>query len=82
MVKQRALAVELIEQGHVRLNKARVVKPGHGVRPGDILTIALGARVRVLKIRDVASRRGTSAEASKLYEDLAPPSSVPEKDSA
>jgi ribosome-associated heat shock protein Hsp15 len=82
MVKHRALAVELIEQGHVRLNKARVIKPGHAVKVGDVLTVAIGAHVRVLKIRDVANRRGPYAEASKLYEDLAPPSSEAQKDGA
>jgi ribosome-associated heat shock protein Hsp15 len=73
MVKHRPLAVELIEQGHVRLNKVRVAKPGHAVKPGDVLTVTLGAHIRVLKVVDVASRRGPYAEACRLYEDLAPP---------
>jgi ribosome-associated heat shock protein Hsp15 len=73
MVRHRPLAVALIEQGHVRLNRIRVAKPGHAVKPGDVLTLAIGADVRVLKVVDVASRRGSFAEASKLYEDLAPP---------
>jgi ribosome-associated heat shock protein Hsp15 len=82
MVKHRAGAVELIEQGHVRLNKVRVLKPGHAVKAGDVLTLAVGARIRVLKVKDVASRRGPYAEAVKLYDELSPAPSVAEKDSA
>jgi ribosome-associated heat shock protein Hsp15 len=82
MVRHRALAVELIEQGHVRLNKVRVTKPGHAVKPDDVLTLAIGSRIRVLRIKDVANRRGPYAEAAKLYEDLEPPSSASEKDGA
>jgi ribosome-associated heat shock protein Hsp15 len=82
MVKHRALAVELIEQGHVRLNKVRMSKAGHAVKPGDVLTVAIGTQIRVLKVKDVANRRGPYAEAVKLYDDLVPASSVPEKDGA
>ncbi len=81
-MKHRTLAVELIEQGHVRLNKVRLTKPGHAVKAGDVLTLAIGAHVRVLKVVDVASRRGPYAEACKLYEELVPPSFAGEKDRA
>ncbi len=43
------MAAELVEAGHVRLNRAKVTKPGHVVRPDDVLTIAVGGHVRVLR---------------------------------
>jgi ribosome-associated heat shock protein Hsp15 len=67
VVKTREDAQRLIETGHVRLNRVKVVKPGHTVKPGDVLTIALNARVRVLEITALAPRRGDAASARLLY---------------
>ena len=71
LVKTRVLAVRLVEAGDVRVNRLRVAKPGHDVKPGDVLTILLHGHVRVLRIRGLAPRRGASAQAVTLYEDLA-----------
>ena len=35
-----------MKAGRVRVNGVRVTAPGQPVRPGDVLTIALDARVR------------------------------------
>ena len=40
------------------------------VRTGDVLTIALDRRVRVLKVLDFAERRGAAGGGAALYEDL------------
>ena len=82
VVKQRPLAAELVEAGHVRLNRAKVTKPGHVLCPDDVLTIAVGGHVRVLKVKDLGTRRGPFAQACQLYEDLAPAPSRDEKDRA
>jgi ribosome-associated heat shock protein Hsp15 len=42
------------------------------VRAGDVVTIALDARVRVLKVAGFALRRGSAPEGQSLYEDLTP----------
>jgi ribosome-associated heat shock protein Hsp15 len=81
-VKQRPTAAELVEAGHVRLNRAKVTKPSHVVRPDDVLTIAVGGHVRVLKVKDVGTRRGPFAQACQLYEDLTSGPSRDEKDRA
>ena len=70
VVKARTGAAALVEAGHVRLNGAREKAPGHAVKLGDILTIALDNRVRVLKVTGFAERRGDAAAARGLYEDL------------
>ena len=70
LVKTRTLAAELAASGHVRLNGKRIAAPGRAVRPGDVLTIALTSSVRVLRIIDLAARRGGSGEAKRLYDDL------------
>jgi ribosome-associated heat shock protein Hsp15 len=77
IVRTRSAAAALSASGHVRLNGARVEAPAKPVRAGDVVTIALDARVRVLKVTAFAPRRGDAAAGQALYEDLAPPSSAP-----
>ncbi len=77
MVKTRSLAQDLAEAGHVRLNRVKVTKPGHDVAVADVLTVALGQRVLVLKVLGFAERRGAYSEARLLYEDLSPPRDAP-----
>ena len=70
VVKARSRAAVLIEAGHVRLNGTRETAPGHAVKAGDVLTIALDRGVRVLKVLGFSQRRGDAAAARVLYEDL------------
>jgi ribosome-associated heat shock protein Hsp15 len=42
------------------------------VRLGDVVTIALDRRVRVLKVQDFAARRGSSDLAHTLYLEVNP----------
>jgi ribosome-associated heat shock protein Hsp15 len=72
VVKSRTMAAGLIEGGKARLNRSKVLKPSQGVRTGDVLTVAVGPTVRVLKIRALGERRGPPTEARALYEDLTP----------
>jgi ribosome-associated heat shock protein Hsp15 len=70
VVKARTSAAELVERGHVRINGVRETAPGHAVKPGDVLTIALDRSVRVLKVIGFSERRGDASAARALYEDL------------
>ena len=69
-MKARTSAAALVESGHVRINGVRESTPGHAVKPGDVLTIALDRSVRVLKVIGFAERRGDATAARVLYEDL------------
>jgi ribosome-associated heat shock protein Hsp15 len=44
--------------------------PGHSVKTGDVLTIALDRTVRILKVTGFCERRGDAAAARVLYDDL------------
>ena len=68
--RTRETAQDIIAGGKVRLNGARVRKPGHVVRPGDVLTLAMGGNVRVVTVLSLAERRGDAPEAQRLYEAL------------
>ena len=72
MVKARTSAAQLVEKGRVRINGVRETAPGHAVKPGDVLTIALDRNVRVLKVIGFSERRGDASAARVLYEDLQP----------
>ncbi len=71
-VKTRALAAKLCAGG-IRIDGVLVEKPGAMVRPGQVLTFALGRHVRVVALVAIGVRRGPPGEAQALYRDLAPP---------
>lgn len=73
VVKTRTLGQTLAASGHVRLNGRKIDDPAQPVKAGDVLTIGLHGRVRILKVLEFAERRGSFAVASQLYEDLSPP---------
>jgi ribosome-associated heat shock protein Hsp15 len=69
---QRAACVRLVETGLVRLNRQPTDKPHALVRPGDVLTVPVGSRVRVVRVVALSARRGTAADAATLYEEVPP----------
>jgi ribosome-associated heat shock protein Hsp15 len=71
--RTRSMAAELISAGGVRIDGRPGAKPASSVRPGQVLTFALGRHVRVIRVRAVGERRGPAVEAQALYEDLSPP---------
>ena len=73
VVKTRPDAAALVEKGSVRINGEREKSPGHAIKLGDVVTIALDGRVRVLKITDFSQRRGDAAAGRALHDDLQPP---------
>ncbi|MCC8958505.1 RNA-binding S4 domain-containing protein [Bradyrhizobium sp. Pear77] len=70
LVKARTSAAELVASGHVRINGTREKSPGHAVKAGDVVTVALDNSVRVLKVMGFAERRGDASSARVLYQDL------------
>ena len=66
IVKSRTLAQALIERGKVRLNRVRIEKCAQSVKAGDVVTISLGPKVRVLEIAALGTRRGPAPEAVQL----------------
>jgi ribosome-associated heat shock protein Hsp15 len=72
-VKTRSLAARLCVEGRIRIDGIVVDKPAAALRPGQVLTFALGRHVRVIEVAALGTRRGPPAEARTLYRDLAPP---------
>ena len=70
VVRTRPDAAGLATSGRVRVNGQRIDAAGRPVRPGDVVTVALDGRVRVLKVAGFVERRGSADTARRLYEDL------------
>jgi ribosome-associated heat shock protein Hsp15 len=70
VVRTREAAASLAGAGYIRVNGVRIDAPGRVVRTGDVITVALDQRVRVLKVTGFAARRGPAPTAASLYEDL------------
>jgi ribosome-associated heat shock protein Hsp15 len=68
--KTRAIAADLVSQGHVRVNGIPVSRPGRDITTGDVLTFPQGSRIRVVRILALGLRRGPATEAQDLFQDL------------
>ncbi len=64
------MATELVQGGHVRINRITITKTSHPVKPDDVLTLAIHSDVKIIKILAAAERRGPASEARLLYQDL------------
>jgi ribosome-associated heat shock protein Hsp15 len=70
MVRTRSAAAALAEAGFVRLNGKRVTAPGHLVRVGDVVTLALDRAVKVVRVEGFCEKRGDAPAARAIYRDL------------
>lgn len=73
VVKARTSAAALVEGGQVRVNGGRQKSPGHGIKVGDVITVALDHAIRVMKVEGFSERRGDATSARVLYTDLQHP---------
>ncbi|MGI9464162.1 MAG: RNA-binding S4 domain-containing protein [Aestuariivirgaceae bacterium] len=74
LIKSRSRAQRLIETGAVRVNRVRIIKPGHQIKTGDVLTFIYADNLHVVEVKTTAKRRGPASEARQLYEDVLPDS--------
>jgi ribosome-associated heat shock protein Hsp15 len=72
LAKTRTGAARLIEEGKVRVNGVRALKPSRLVAPGNVVTAMPSGRLRVVRVVAAGTRRGPASAARALYEDLTP----------
>ncbi len=70
LTKSRSIASQLIDDGKVRINRQKALKPSSCVRRGDVVTAALYGQVRVVKVLALPERRCAPSVARLAYEDL------------
>jgi ribosome-associated heat shock protein Hsp15 len=68
--RTRPMAQAATAAGRVRLNGMKIQKPGHALKPGDILTLGKGGVVIAVRVLALAERRGSAKEARALYDVL------------
>ena len=70
--KSRTLAADACDGGKVDVND-QAVKPSRLIRPGDRLVVGLPRIRRIVRVLALSERRGSGADAARLYDDLTPP---------
>jgi ribosome-associated heat shock protein Hsp15 len=68
--KSREKATAAIIAGLIKLNGEKVEKSSQSVKPGDVLIISQGKRLKIIRVQEMGTRRGPVLEAQGLYEDL------------
>jgi ribosome-associated heat shock protein Hsp15 len=68
--RTRGAAQDLVEAGKVRFAGRRITSPAHGLKIGDILTIAAPHATLVVKVIGFGARRGDASSVAALYETL------------
>jgi ribosome-associated heat shock protein Hsp15 len=68
--RTRSAALALIEGHALRRNRKHVLRRAEQVRVGDVLTLVVGERVRVIELLRVPYRRGPPAEACSHYREV------------
>lgn len=68
--RTRSAADALIAGRAVRRNRQHVLRGSEGVRIGDVLTLAVGNRVRVIQLLALPRRRGSPGEAASHYREV------------
>lgn len=77
LARTRALAQEMAEEGHMRLNGRRVDRAHQKIGTGDVLTLPMAGGVRVIEILALPVRRGPAPEAQGCYRVLDAGAEVP-----
>ncbi len=73
VLRTRKLCAALVAAGAVRLNRQPTDKAHARLRSGDVLTLVVQDRVRVLRVLALGARRGPAPEARLLYEEIPEP---------
>jgi ribosome-associated heat shock protein Hsp15 len=68
--RTRSAAQGLIDTHALRRNRKHVLRGSEQARIGDVLTLALGSRVRVIELIALPARRGSQAEAVLHYRNV------------
>jgi len=68
--KTRSQATSFVKSGKLRLNDTKIAKAHQAVRVGDVLTFPKARDIRIVRVLDLAERRGPYREAKLLYDDI------------
>ena len=70
LTKSRSLAQSIIAAGSVRVDGVRQTVAHKAVSVGQVMTLAINDRVRVIRVTTIPLRRGPPSEAQSCYCEL------------
>jgi ribosome-associated heat shock protein Hsp15 len=70
LTKTRALAQSIAAHGHIRIDGQPVQRAHASVSPGQVITLPLHDRIRIIRIEALPSRRGPACEAQLCYSEI------------
>lgn len=69
-MRARVECTELVACGSIRINRLPTAKPHAKLRVGDVLTIPVRGSIHVVRVANLAMRRGPATEAKLLYVNI------------
>ena len=70
--KSRSLASKFISSNRLRVSGQVTQKPHKLISLGDVLTMIINDKIKILKVLDIPNRRGSYSESLNFYEDITP----------
>ena len=77
--KSRSLASKFISSNRLRVSGQVTQKPHKLISLGDVLTMIINDKIKILKVLDIPNRRGSYSESLNFYEDIAPIEKIQKK---
>ena len=79
--KSRSIATKFVLTNRLRISGQVTQKPHKMISIGDVLTISINDKIKILKVLDIPNRRGPYSESLNFYEDITPIENIPKKES-
>ena len=70
--KTRTIATKFVLTNRLRVSGHVTQKPHKMISIGDVLTMTINDRIKILKVLDIPNRRGSYPESLYFYEDITP----------
>ena len=80
--KSRSIATKFVLTNRLRISGQVTQKPHKMISVGDVLTMTINDNIKILKVLDIPSRRGSYPESLNFYEDITPNEIIPKKESS
>ena len=70
--KGRSIATKFVLTNRLRISGQVTQKPHKMISIGDVLTMTINDKIKILKVLDIPNRRGPYSESLNFYEDITP----------
>ena len=77
--KSRNIATKFVLSNRLRVSGQVTQKPHKLISLGDVLTMIINDKIKILKVLDIPNRRGSYSESLNFYEDIAPIEKIKKK---